>query len=56
MTKSGFCFFIFIALLIQLKGLMELTMVLMLISEGALPVSYCVVPGKRNYGYCNENE
>lgn len=55
-TKSGFSFLIFKALFIQLNGLIELTIVLITISEGLFPVSYCVLPGKRNDGYCNENE
>jgi hypothetical protein len=42
--------------LIQLKGLTELIRERMGIPAGAFPSSYCVLPGKRNPGYCNDNE
>jgi hypothetical protein len=55
-TRSGDSVRIARTAFIQLKGLTEFIKGRMGIPGGALPSSYCVFPGKRNPGYCNEND
>jgi hypothetical protein len=53
---SGFNFFNLVPVINQLKGLIELITLWMVRPAGAGSDEYCVLPGNRNEGYCNENE
>ena len=55
-TRSGFILLSPYPVFIQLIGLMELIALMICKSAGAGSSEYCVVPGKRKEGYCNENE
>src|SRR5690606_33098059 len=52
---SGAIFFSSLPALYQLKGLMELMRTCIFSCAGGGSEEYCVVPGKRKPGYCNEN-
>ena len=54
MTKWVFEFFIFVPILIQLKGLIEFIKIWIDKSIGAGSLENWVVPGNKNCGYCRE--
>src|SRR5215204_7528324 len=53
---SGRNFFSSFPTFIQLRGLIELIVVTIFKSSGAGSLEYCVVPGNKKEGYCNEKE
>jgi hypothetical protein len=55
-TRSGPADRMALAVLNQLRGLTELIRERMRMSAGGFPSSNCVLPGKRNPGYCTEKE